>query len=45
MVTKLDRLARWLPDARAIAEEPTVRQVRLGLGGAVDDRTTRAAGC
>jgi DNA invertase Pin-like site-specific DNA recombinase len=37
VVTKLDRLARSLPDARAIAEELTVRQVRLSLGGAVYD--------
>jgi DNA invertase Pin-like site-specific DNA recombinase len=37
VVTKLDRLARSLPDARAIAEEPTVRQVRLSLGGSVYD--------
>src|SRR5919202_3572911 len=33
VVTKLDRLARSLPDARFIADEPTVRQVRLSLGG------------
>ena len=32
MVTKLDRLARSLPDARAIADELTTRQVRLSLG-------------
>jgi Resolvase, N terminal domain len=31
------RLARSLPDARAIAEELTVRQVRLSLGGSVYD--------
>ncbi len=37
VVTKLDRLARSLPDARAIAEELTVRQVRLSLGGSVYD--------
>ncbi len=37
MVTKLDRLARSLPDARAIADELTVRQVRLNLGGSVYD--------
>ena len=37
MVTKLDRLARSLPDARAIAEELTRRQVRLSLGGSVYD--------
>jgi hypothetical protein len=35
VVTKLHRLARSLPDARAIAEELTVRQVRLSLGGSV----------
>ena len=29
MVPKLDRLDRSLPDARAIAEELTARQVRL----------------
>ena len=32
VVTKLDRLARSLPDARAIADELTARQVRLSLG-------------
>jgi len=37
VVTKLDRLARSLPDARAIAEELTVRQVRLSLGASVYD--------
>ena len=37
VVTKLDRLARSLPDARAIADELTVRQVRLG--GSVYDPT------
>jgi DNA invertase Pin-like site-specific DNA recombinase len=35
VVTKLDRLARSLPDARAIADELTVRQVGLNLGGSV----------
>ena len=35
VVTKLDRLARSLPDARAIADELTARQVRLNLGGSV----------
>jgi DNA invertase Pin-like site-specific DNA recombinase len=34
-VTKLDRLARSLPDARAIAEDLTRRKVRLNLGGSV----------
>lgn len=37
VVTKLDRLARSLPDARAIADELTQRQVRLNLGGSVYD--------
>jgi DNA invertase Pin-like site-specific DNA recombinase len=37
VVTKLDRLARSLSDARAIAEELTVGQVRLSLGGSVYD--------
>ena len=35
VVTKLDRLARSLPDARAIADELTARRVRLNLGGSV----------
>ena len=39
MVTKLDRLARSLPDARAIAEDLTKRKVRLSLGGSVYDPT------
>jgi DNA invertase Pin-like site-specific DNA recombinase len=37
VVTKLDRLARSLPDGRAIADELTVQQVRLNLGGSVYD--------
>jgi len=37
VVTKLDRLTRSLPDARAIADELTARQVRLSLGGSVYD--------
>ena len=39
VVTKLDRLARSLPDARAILEELTARQVKLNLGGSVHDPT------
>jgi len=39
VVTKLDRLARSLPDARAITDELTVRQVRLNLGGSVYEPT------
>ena len=38
-MTKLDRLARSLPDARAIAEELTNRKVSLSLGGSVYDPT------
>jgi DNA invertase Pin-like site-specific DNA recombinase len=37
VVTKLDRLARSVPDARDIADELTARQVKLNLGGAVYD--------
>jgi DNA invertase Pin-like site-specific DNA recombinase len=37
VVTKLDRLVRSLPDARAIADELTARHVRLRLGGSVYD--------
>lgn len=39
VVTKLDRLARSLPDARAIAEDLTTRKVRLSLGASVYDPT------
>jgi DNA invertase Pin-like site-specific DNA recombinase len=39
VVTKLDRLARSLPDARAILEELTTRQVRLSLGESLHDPT------
>ena len=35
MVTKLDRLARSLPDARAIADALTARQLSFSLGGSV----------
>ena len=38
-MTKLDRLARSLPDARAIADELTTRQISLSLGGSVYDPT------
>jgi len=38
-VTKLDRLARSLPDARDIADDLTRRSVRLNLGGSVYDPT------
>ena len=39
VVTKLDRVARSLPDARAIADELTARQISLSLGGSVYDPT------
>ena len=37
VVPKLDRLARSVPDARAIADELTKRGVRLALGSSVYD--------
>jgi resolvase-like protein len=45
VVTKLDRLARSLPDARDIVAELTAREVKLSLGGSVPrpDRPGRAA--
>jgi DNA invertase Pin-like site-specific DNA recombinase len=45
VVTKLDRLARLLPDARAIADELTQREVELNLGRSVHDQPTLSAGC
>lgn len=39
VLTKLDRLARSLPDARAIADELTSRQISLSMGGSVYDPT------
>jgi DNA invertase Pin-like site-specific DNA recombinase len=39
VVTKLDRLARSLPDARDIVEELTAAEVRLNIGGSVHDPT------
>ena len=39
VVTKLDRLARSFPDARAIADELTAREVTLALGTSVHDPT------
>ncbi len=39
VVTKLDRLARSLPDARDILSELTDRHVRLSLGGSIHDPT------
>jgi DNA invertase Pin-like site-specific DNA recombinase len=40
VVTKLDRLARSLPDARAIADALADRGVRLNLGGEIYDPTS-----
>jgi len=37
VVTKLDRLARSLPDARDILDELTTRNVKLSLGGSIHD--------
>jgi len=39
VVTKLDRLARSLPDAREILENLTRREVKLSIGGSVHDPT------
>jgi hypothetical protein len=39
VVTKLDRLARPLPDAREILEDLTRREVKLSIGGSVHDST------
>ncbi len=39
VVTKLDRLARSLPDARDIVDDLTNRGVKLNLGGSVHDPT------
>ena len=39
VVTKLDRLARSLPDARAIADELNAGDVKLNLGGSIHDPT------
>jgi hypothetical protein len=39
VVTKLDRLARSLPDARDIIEDLTKRNVKLSIGGSIHDPT------
>ena len=39
VVTKLDRLARSVPDARDIVDELTSRGVRLNVGGSLHDPT------
>ncbi len=45
VVTKLDRLARSLPDARDIVEELTGRGVRLSLAARCTTRPTPSLGC
>src|SRR4051794_36444623 len=45
VVTKLDRLARSLPDARAIAEELTDARSASVWAGRCTTRTIRSAGC
>lgn len=37
VVTKLDRLARSVPDARDIVDELTARGVRINIGGSIHD--------
>ena len=39
VITKLDRLARSLPDAREILADLTARQVKLSFAGSVHDPT------
>jgi DNA invertase Pin-like site-specific DNA recombinase len=39
VVTKLDRLARSLPDARVIIDDLTRRHVKLSIGGSLHDPT------
>ena len=39
VVTKLDRLARSVPDARAIADELTAGEIKLCIGASVHDPT------
>jgi DNA invertase Pin-like site-specific DNA recombinase len=39
VVTKLDRPARSVPDARAIADELTAGEIKLSIGGSVHDPT------
>jgi DNA invertase Pin-like site-specific DNA recombinase len=45
VVTKLDRLARSLPDAREIIDDLTRRQVTLSLGGQLHDPTAPIGRC
>jgi DNA invertase Pin-like site-specific DNA recombinase len=45
VVTKLDRLARLLPDARDILDELTKRNVKLSLADSIHDPTDPLDGC
>lgn len=45
VVTKLDRLARSLPGARAIVDELTTRQVSFSLGWSVCNAPMPSDGC
>jgi hypothetical protein len=45
VVPKLDRLARSVPDARAIGDDLAGRGIKLSLGGQVYDPATRWARC
>jgi DNA invertase Pin-like site-specific DNA recombinase len=45
VVPKLDRLARSVPDARAIGDSVAARGVRLSLGGSVYDPTDPMGKC
>src|SRR6186997_3564820 len=44
VVTKLDRLARSLPDARDIVEDLTEADVKLNIGGSIHDPPIRSGG-
>jgi hypothetical protein len=44
VVPKLDRLARSVPDARAIGDDLATRGIKLSLGGQVYDPTDPLAG-
>jgi len=44
VVTKLDRLARSLRDAKDIVNDLTKREVKLSIGGSVHDPPIRSAG-
>ena len=45
VVTKLDRLARSLPDARDILEDLTTREVKLSIGVRCTTQPIRWGGC